>query len=103
MDGFHKICWQIFMWIKRYQQRNKEHGICNEQFISLTQTVRKYYLAVHTFELFDILLKGTWIQFQYLFLMENSILYAKIAVSEKIFFSKLSFKYYIGLLFSYLQ
>ena len=32
------------------------------------------------------------------FLMENSILYAKIAVSE--FFRKLSFKYYIGLLFS---
>ena len=34
--------------------------------------------------------------------MENSILYAKIAVSE-IFFSKLSFKYYIGLLFSYMN
>ena len=31
--------------------------------------------------------------------MENSILYAKIAVSEKIFFPKLSFKYYIGLIF----
>ena len=35
-------------------------------------------------------LKGTWILFQYLFLMEISILYAKIAVSE-IFFSKTQF------------
>ena len=35
-----------------------------------------------------------------IFLMENSILYAKIAVYEKNFFPKLSFKYYIGLLFS---
>ena len=46
-------------------------------------------------------IKGTLILFQYLFLMENSILYAKIAVSEKKnFFPKLSFKYYIGLSFS---
>ena len=45
-------------------------------------------------------IKGTWILFQYLFLMENSVLYAKIAVSEIFFFAKLSFKYYIGLLFS---
>ena len=29
--------------------------------------------------------------------------YAKITVSKKIFFPKFSFKYYIGLLFSYLQ
>ena len=35
-----------------------------------------------------------------IFLMENYILYAKIAVSEEFFFQKLSFKYYIGLLFS---
>ena len=36
-------------------------------------------------------LKGTWILFQHLFLMENSILYAKIAVSEKNCFSKTQF------------
>ena len=34
------------------------------------------------------MIKGTWILFQYLFSMENSILYAKIAVSENNFFSK---------------
>ena len=45
-------------------------------------------------------LKGTRILFQFLFLMEKSILYAKITVSPKTFFLKLSFKYYIGLLFS---
>ena len=44
--------------------------------------------------------KGTCILFQFLFLMEKSILYAKITVSQKNFFSKFSFKYYIGLLFS---
>ena len=44
-------------------------------------------------------LKGTRIQPQFLFLMEKSILCAKITVSKKIV-SKLSFKYYIGLLFS---
>ena len=44
-------------------------------------------------------IKGTRIQPQFLFLMEKSILYAKITVSKKIV-SKLSFKYYIGLLFS---
>ena len=32
--------------------------------------------------------------------MENSILYAKIAISEKKSFFKFTFKYYIGLLFS---
>ena len=36
----------------------------------------------------------------FLFLMEKSILYAKVTVSQKKFVSKLSFKYYIGLLFS---
>ena len=41
-------------------------------------------------------IKGTRIQSQFLFLMEKSILYAKITVSKKIV-SKLSFKYYIGL------
>ena len=45
-------------------------------------------------------IKGTWILFQYLFLMENSIIYVQIAVSEKLFFLKFSFKYYIALLFS---
>ena len=43
-------------------------------------------------------IKGTRIQSQFLFLMEKSILYAKITVSQKIV-SKLSFKYYIGLFF----
>ena len=38
-----------------------------------------------------ILIKGTWILFQFLFLMEKSILYAKIAVSSKIFFFKTKF------------
>ena len=38
--------------------------------------------------------------FSFLFLMQKSILYAKIGVSPKNFFSKFSFKYYIGLLFS---
>ena len=33
----------------------------------------------------SIRIKGTWILFQYLFLMENSILYAKIAVSQNFF------------------
>ena len=41
-------------------------------------------------------IKGTRIPPQFLFLMENSILYAKITVSKKNV-SKLSFKYYIGL------
>ena len=36
-------------------------------------------------------IKGTRILFQYLFLMEKSILYAKIAVSEIFFFSKTQF------------
>ena len=44
-------------------------------------------------------IKGTRIQPQILFLMEKSILYAKITVSKKNV-SKLSFKYYIGFLFS---
>ena len=35
-----------------------------------------------------------------LFLKEKSIFYAKIAVSQKIFFSKFGFKYNIGLIFS---
>ena len=35
-----------------------------------------------------VLLKGTGILFQYLFLMENSILYAKIAVSNFFFKSQ---------------
>ena len=35
-----------------------------------------------------------------IFLMENSILYAKIAVSECFIFQNLSFKFYIDLLFS---
>ena len=43
---------------------------------------------------------STWILFQFLYLMEKSILYAKITVQQIIFFSKFSFKYYIGLLFS---
>ena len=46
------------------------------------------------------MVKGSWILFQFLFLMQKSILYAKIAISQKKFFSKFSFKYYIGLLFS---
>ena len=37
--------------------------------------------------------------FSLYFLMEKSILYAKIAAFQ-FYFSKLSFKYYIGLLFS---
>ena len=44
-------------------------------------------------------IKGTRIQPQSLFLMEKSIVYANITVSKKIV-SKMSFKYYIGLLFS---
>ena len=44
--------------------------------------------------------KGTCILFQFLFLMEKSIPYAKIPVSQNFFFPKLSFKYDIGLLFS---
>ena len=44
-------------------------------------------------------IKGTTIQPRFLFLMEKSILYAKITVSKKKV-PKLSFKYYIGLLFS---
>ena len=46
--------------------------------------------------------KGTRIQSQFLILMEKSIFYAKITVSQKYFISKLSFKYSIlvGLLFS---
>ena len=32
------------------------------------------------------MLKGTWIRFQFLFLMETSILYAKITVSQIFFF-----------------
>ena len=35
-----------------------------------------------------LLFKGTLILFQFLFLMEKSILYAKIAVSQKKFFFK---------------
>ena len=46
------------------------------------------------------LLRGTWILFQFLFLMQKSILYAKIAISQKKCFPKFSFKYYMGLLFS---
>ena len=48
-------------------------------------------------------IKGTRIQSQFLFLMEKSILYAKITVSKKKFVSKLSFKYHKGffLLHSY--
>ena len=46
------------------------------------------------------LLKGTRILFQFLFLMQKSILYAKIALSQKKIFPKFSFKHYIGLLFS---
>ena len=38
--------------------------------------------------------------FSIYFLMQKPILYAKIAKSPKKFFSKISFKYYIGLLFS---
>ena len=38
--------------------------------------------------------------FSFVFLMQKSILYAKIAISQKQFFSKFSFKYDIGLLFS---
>ena len=44
--------------------------------------------------------KGTRIQSQFLCLMKKAILYAKITVSPKHFVSKLSFKYYKGLLFS---
>ena len=50
----------------------------------------------HTVEKF----KGTRILFQFLFLIEKSILYAKITVPLKRFLSNFSFKYYIGLLFS---
>ena len=45
-------------------------------------------------------IKGTRIQPQFLFLMEKSILYAKITVSKKKIVSKLSFTSYIGLLIS---
>ena len=38
--------------------------------------------------------------FQFLFLMEKSILYVKITVSQILFFSKFSFKFYVVLLFS---
>ena len=38
--------------------------------------------------------------FGFLFLMQKSILYDKIAISQKKIFPKFSFKYYIGLLFS---
>ena len=44
--------------------------------------------------------KGTKIQSQFSFLMEKFIFYAKITVSQKKCVSKLSFKYYIGSLFS---
>ena len=46
------------------------------------------------------LLKGTWILFHFLFLMEKSIFYAKDDSISKIIFLKFSFTYYLGLLFS---
>ena len=45
-------------------------------------------------------IKGTRIQLHFLFLMGKPIRYVKITVSKKKIVSKLSFKYYIGLLFS---
>ena len=38
-----------------------------------------------------MLIKGTWILFQFLFLMQKSILYAKIAISQKKIFPKIQF------------
>ena len=38
-----------------------------------------------------MIIKGTSIQFQFLFLMEKSSLYTKIAVSQNLFFSKTQF------------
>ena len=49
---------------------------------------------------YALFFKGTGIQSQILFLMKKSNFYAKITSPQKIFVSKLSFKYYIGLLFS---
>ena len=59
-------------------------------------TWSSYKRKNHTVEKF----KGTRILFQFLFLIEKSILYAKITVPLKKFLSNFSFKYYIGLLFS---
>ena len=38
-----------------------------------------------------LVLKGTWILFQFLFLMQKFIIYAKIAISPKNFFFEIQF------------
>ena len=52
---------------------------------------KSYIVMVFCLYLCVIFVKGTWILFQFLFLMQKSILYAKIAVSPKISFFQIHF------------